>query len=193
MVTQKLTLDDYLVLERAAFERSEYWRGETHHMPGMTERHNLLCGNLSYFLQTRLDGTGSRVFTSNMKVGIGHGRAFAYPDLSVTRGDRFFYDKVRDVLTNPTVIFEVLSDSTRSFDQGEKFLEYQRLDSLRHYVLIEQSERLVIHYERSSEGRWTYEALTGPGVAVNLTALGIELPLDEIYHEITLAQPEQLD
>lgn len=192
-VPKKLTPDEYLALERAASERSEYWHGQIYAMSGNTENHDLICSNLSRFVQNRLDGKPCRVFTSSMKVGVTKKRGFAYPDLTAACGERQFYDKVRDVLMNPTVIFEVLSDSTRGFDQGDKFLEYQRLDSLRHYVLVEQAQRRVVHYERSSEGRWTYEALTGPGTTVNLAALAIELPLDEIYHEITLVAPPEQD
>ena len=182
--------DEYLALERAAPMRSEYWHGHMYAMAGATENHDLICSNLSRFVQVRLEGTACRVFSSNMKVGVTKKRGFAYPDLTVSCGERRFYDETRDVLMNPVAVFEVLSDSTKAFDQGGKFQEYQRLHSLRHYVLVEQSRRLVAHYERVTGARWSYELLEEPGARVRLESLGIDLPLDEIYRDIELAPAE---
>lgn len=163
-------------------------------MAGGTENHESICSNLSRFVQNRLDGKPCRVFTSNMKVGVvTKKRGFAYPDLAIVCGERQFYDNVRDVLMNPAVIFEVLSSSTRAFDQGGKFEEYGRLESLRHYVLVEQSRRMVIHYERVTGNRWTYEPLVEPGDSLKLAVIGIELPLAEIYRDIELTPIEEDD
>ena len=190
-IAKKLTPDEYLALERVASSKSEYWHGQVFAMAGSTENHDLICSNLSRFIQNRLAGSPCRVFSSNMKVGATKKSGFAYPDLTVACGERHFYDDVRDVLTNPAVLFEVLSDSTRAFDQGEKFREYQRLDSVRHYVVVEQSRREVAHYERSDGNRWTYELLDAPEASLRLEALGIDLPLAEIYHEIEFVPVEQ--
>jgi Uma2 family endonuclease len=122
-----------------------------------------------------------------ISVRIPNRRGFAYPDLTIVCRDRVFFDAVRDVLMNPLVIFEVLSEGTRSFDLAAKFREYQRLESLRHYVVVEQDVRAVMHYERAADGRWVYEALTGPEDVLRLTAAaGIQLPLAEIYEGVSL-------
>ena len=182
-----LTAEEYLERERAAEFRSEYWLGQTCAMSGATEAHEMIVSNLSRHTQNALAGTGCRVFSSNMKVGVTKKRGFAYPDLTITCGDRRFFDSVRDVLMNPVVIFEVLSDSTRGFDLGEKFREYQRLESLRHYVLVEQDVRAVTHFERSSDGEWLYKSLTAADHVLHLTAAAsISLTLSQIYEDVAV-------
>ena len=181
---QRMTADEYLAAERKAEFKSEFWLGQVYAMAGAVRRHSLVCGNLSRFLQTRLDGRPCEVYGSDMKVGMAKKRGYAYPDMTVVCGEPQFYDDVEDVLTNPTAIFEVLSDSTRAFDFAGKFEEYQRLDSLRHYVLVEPKRRLVIHYERGETGKWIYGPLSGAHDVLRM--LDIELPLTEIYHQVEL-------
>ena len=182
-----MTVEDYLAAERLAEFKSEFWLGQVYAMAGAVERHELICSNLSRFLQVRLEGRPCQVFGSNMKVGATKKRGFAYPDATVVCGERQFYDATRDVLTNPAAIFEVLSDSTRAFDYAGKFEEYQRLDSLRHYVLIEPQRRSVTHCERGAQGQWIYVLLTREADVLRL--LDIELPLAEIYNQVEL-EPE---
>ena len=186
-IPQRMTADEYLAAERLAPFRSEFWMGQVYAMSGAVSRHGEVASNLSRFLQNRLDGRPCRVYGSDIKVGTTKKRGFAYPDLTVVCGERRFLDEVKDVLTNPNAIFEVLSDSTRAFDLDGKFKEYQRLESLAHYVLIEPARREVMHYERGAAGAWIYRLLTGEHDAVHL--LDIELPLNEIYHRVDL-EPE---
>jgi len=187
-----ITPEEYLERERKAEFKSEYWHGEVFAMSGVVENHALICSNLAIHAGIRLRGSSCRVFGSDMKVGVTKKRGFAYPDLTVTCGERRFYDNVRDVLMNPIVIFEVLSESTRDFDLGGKFREYKRLETLRHYVTIEQRYREVGHSVRQPDGTWLSEDLTGENDIVHLAAIGIDLPLSEIYEGIELlpADPE---
>lgn len=156
----RMSVEEYLTFERAAEERHEYWNGEVFAMAGGRQNHDDICNNLSRYVQNRLDGKPCRVQSSNMKVGITKARGFAYPDLTIVCGERQYFDKTRDVLTNPTVIFEVLSESTKGFDAVRKFANYQKLDSLRHYVLVDQDQRLVVHHHLNSVGQWMTEILT---------------------------------
>jgi Uma2 family endonuclease len=187
----KFTAEEYLARERLAAHKSEYWHGHIYAMAGGTENHELIGSNLSYFLQHRLRSTACRVFTGNMKVGVTKRSGFSYPDLTITCGERKFYDAVRDVLVNPTVIFEVLSDSTREFDQTKKWHEYQKLESLQHYVLVEQQARLVRQYSRTDAGDWLFQTLEAANAVLKLSAIGVELPLDEIYWEIAFPPPDE--
>ena len=183
-IPQRMTADEYLAAERQAQFKSEFWLGQVYAMAGAVERHERVCSNLSRFLQNRLDGRPCQVFGSNMKVGATKKRGFAYPDVTVTCGELRFYDDTRDVLTNPTAIFKVLSDSTCEFDMAGKFREYQRLESLQHYVLIEPRQRSVTHYERGAHGQWIYLLLTAEADVLRM--LDIELPLAEIYSQVEL-------
>ena len=183
-IPQRKTADDNLAAERKAEIKSEFWLGQVYAMAGTVERHSDICSNLSRFLQNRLAGRPCKVHGSDMKVGAKKKRGFAYPDVTVVCGELRFYDETRDVLTNPTAIFEVLSDSTREFDMAGKFREYQRLESLQHYILIEPRQRSVTHYARGAPGQWIYLLLTAEGDVLRL--LDIELPLAEIYHQVEL-------
>ncbi|MBI4910392.1 MAG: Uma2 family endonuclease [Acidobacteria bacterium] len=187
-----MTLEEALVIERSAMERSEFWLGQMVAMAGATENHEVLCSRLSFLTQLRLGVGRCQVFGPNMKVGVVKKRGFAYPDLSIACGERKFFDDVRDLLMNPVVVFEVLSDSTRAFDGREKFLEYQKLESLRHYVLVEQRTQRVEHYERAQAGRWSYEVLR-PGDLLRLVGVGIEIPVSEIYAatDIPIAEEDE--
>lgn len=182
----KISPEEYLERERKAEYKSEYWHGEVFAMSGAVEAHALICTNLTVSVGNRSRNSNCRVFGSDMKVGVTKKRGFAYPDLSVTCGERRFYDNIRDVLMNPIVIFEVLWESTRNFDLGGKFREYKRLDTLRHYVTIEQRHREVGHSIRQPDGNWLTEELTGENDVLHLTAIGIDLPLSEIYDGIEL-------
>lgn len=89
---------------------------------------------------------------------------------------------------NPLVLIEVLSDSTEAYDRGAKFAHYRKLASLLEYLLVAQVERRVEHYRRSEHGQWLLSDWEGD-VAVALPALGIELPLSEIYEKVELLDP----
>lgn len=179
-----MTAEEYLEAERQAEFRSEFWLGRVYAGEGGNDRHASICSNLNCFLANRLDGRPCRIYGCNMRVGLAEKRGFSYPDLSIVCGERKFYDNTRDVLTNPTAIFEVLSDSTRGFNEIEKFEEYQRLPSLRHYVMIDPRRRSVTHYKPADSREWRYLHLTAENDVLKL--LDIELPLTEIYHQVEL-------
>lgn len=189
-VAANVTPEEYLAAERKAKFRSEYWLGVVYAMSGAVARHEIICSNLSFATQLALRGRDCQVFGSSMKVGTTKKRGFAYPDLTIVCGKQLFYDDVQDVLMNPMVIFEVLSESTRKFDMRDKLREYSRMGSLRHYVMVEQNIRSVTHYARQEE-RWMYEDLGGEDDVLQLTAIGLELPLREIYYRVEVASEDQ--
>ncbi|MBL8231153.1 MAG: Uma2 family endonuclease [Bryobacterales bacterium] len=187
---QKLTPEQYLERERNAEIRSEYWHGEVYAMSGGTSKHNLVAGALFAALRQRLRTRGCNVFFADLKVGSSKRRGFAYPDVSVVCGEARFLDETRDVLTNPSVIFEVLSPSTRGFDSGQKFAEYQKLESLKHYVLLEQDICHVQHYERTSSDEWRYRVHHKLDDVLVFSDLSLSIPLSEIYEDVDLAPAE---
>lgn len=180
----RLSPEEYLERERKAEFKSEYWHGQVFAMSGAVARHVRIGTNLTIAIGNLLRDARCEIFGSDMKVGITKKKGFSYPDLSIVCGEPQFFDAVEDVLTNPVVIFEVLSDSTRDFDLGTKFREYRRLPSLKHYVTIEQQFRHVSHSTRQADGTWLTEDLTDEHHVLRLTAIGIELPLTEIYHRV---------
>jgi len=152
MATQprpSLTPDEYLALEREAEHKSEYMDGEAVAMAGASFNHNLIVANVVGALWGRLRGTPCAVVSSDLKVKA-TSRLY-YPDVTVVCGEPRFLDKAQDVLLNPTLIVEVLSESTKNFDRGEKFMRYRTIDSLRDYVLIAQDGTHVEHFRRQGE------------------------------------------
>jgi Uma2 family endonuclease len=182
----KLTPEQYLAIEREAEYKSEYFDGEMYAMAGGSRKHNQLCGRLIGLLFKHLDGRKDcAIYTSDMKVRAGQERLYTYPDVTVGCGKPVCADSQNDVLLNPKVIFEVLSQSTETKDRTFKFQEYKKIASLEEYVLVSQSEPLVERFSRAPGGVWsTYSEARGLDAMLVLESLGIEVPLADIYRDI---------
>ncbi len=176
--------DQYLELERAAEERHEYLDGQIYLMSGGSPKHNTICVNVIRDLSNQLKGKSCQVFESNMKVGTETSGLFSYPDVSVACGEPTFHDNHQDVLTNPSVIIEVLSPSTERFDRGKKFARYQRFDSFTDYILITQDEPRVEHFARQANGTWILTVATGLKSKIEITSIACTLKLSEVYDRI---------
>ncbi len=194
------TVEEYLAFEREAEERHEYIDGEIRAMAGESPNHGTLGFNLSGVLAPQLRGKPCRGFTPNMKVRSGHPikqartpkGLFSYPDLMIVCGEMKFHDQFGDVLVNPTVIFEILSPSTESFDRGEKFWRYRaHLDSLTDYVLISQTLPLIEHYRRQPDDQWLLTTVSGLAGVLELTSIDCRLSLAELYDGIDLPTPKE--
>lgn len=178
-----LTPNAYLVRERRAEYRSEYHDGEVTAMAGASERHVAIAQNVSAHLYFRL-GAGCRVYQADLKVKAGDGADFVYPDVLVVCGEPRFTDRARDVVTNPAVVFEVLSPGTERHDRTVKARAYRRIESLAAYVLVSQKEPRVEVYARGEDGEWPCTLYQGIADVVRLDALGCELAVAEIYRNL---------
>lgn len=183
---RKFSPEEYLTLERQAAVKSEFVDGTVMAMAGRSAEHDTIVGNLGARLHAQLRGTSCRVFTSNMKVRTDASGLFAYPDLTVVCGEVGFHDPSRDVVTNPKVIFEVLSPSTEAFDRGKKRIRYQTVETLTDYCLIAQDEARVEHWTRQPDGRWLVSASQGLDGTLELVSIGCTLPLAELYERVNL-------
>ena len=170
---------DYLAAEREADTKHEYFDGSVVAMSGASIPHNLLVANLIAALVVRLRGGKCEAFPSDLRVRVGN--RFFYPDVSVICGEIAYDNEKQDVVSNPTVIIEVLSDSTMAYDRGPKFLAYQQIPTLQDYLLVHQDQPLIEHYRRSPPSSWLYTKLTGLVAEVELQAIRATLPLKELY------------
>nr|WP_295770586.1 Uma2 family endonuclease [Rhodoferax sp.] len=168
--SQKMTLAQFLAWEENQTERHEFYRGETFAMVGGTARHNRVILNLASRIGDHLDDTGCQVFAENMKVQIPDG--VLYPDVVVTCGKSVAGDE--QTVTDPKLIVEVLSPSTKGYDRRDKFILYRTLPSLREYALIDPSTRQVEVYTFAEGGVWILKEQTAADV---LTLASIELVL----------------
>jgi Uma2 family endonuclease len=178
-----LTPDEYLAMERQAEYKSEYIDGVVYAMSGASFKHNAIVANVIAELVPRLRSGPCRALPSDMKVRLPDSRKFFYPDVSVFCGEPQFHDDRTDVLLNPVVIIEVLSESTAAFDRGGKFQSYQQLESLREYILISQDQYLVEQYVRQTGESWTYTAIIGPESSLVLPSINCTLSLAAIYEK----------
>lgn len=186
MATQPnyLSAEEYLEIERKAEFKSEYSDGVMYAMAGSSEAHNLIVGNLVTALNIKLRDKPCKVYPSDMKVRVPSSRKFYYPDVSVVCGEALFVDEKRDVILNPVLIVEVLSDSTAAYDRGKKFQSYQQIESLRQYILIAQDEQVVESFLRQSDGNWLYAKVEGRDGAFDLSSIDCRIELKEIYAKI---------
>lgn len=184
---------EYLKLERRSEERHEYLDGRIWEMAGETGAHADICTNLTRVISTQLLGTRCRARSKDTKVRSGptpQARRvtkglFSYPDLVVICGEPEYLDEHQDVIINPAVIIEVLSESTEVFDRGEKFLRYQVWNpTLVDYLLISQNKPLVEHFVRQSNGAWLYRFYQGFDQATRIDSVDCMLNPSDVYDRI---------
>ncbi len=185
---RKFTPEEYLLLERAASYKSEYLEGEIYAMAGSSLEHDFISSNLGGLLHAHLRGRDCQVLTGNMKVRTHASGLFSYPDVTVLCGPPEFHDDRRDVLTNPVLIFEVLSPSTQEFDRGEKRILYQSIESLKEYLLVAQDRPLVEHWVRRDGGQWLVSTLEGLEARLTLEPIECSLSLTDVYERVSFAK-----
>ncbi len=175
----------WLAAERASDQgRTEYRNGEVFAIDGSSEAHNLICGNLSGALGNHFKGRPCYVYTCDMKVRVEPAKLCVYPDVMAVCGERQFLDDRRDVITNPALIVEVLSDSTEAYDRGDKFAYFRAIPSLRAYLLLSQPRVSAELFLRQPSGDWLLSVYTDPSDRIPLTALDTELSLAEVYDNV---------
>lgn len=173
----KLTPAEYLAWERLQPVKHEYFHGEVFAMAGASPRHNALCMQIGALLQAEAARRGCFVLSSDQRTGLDRGERYVYPDVSVVCGATEV--EHGDVMTNPSVIVEVLSRSTEQNDRGSKWQSYQQVASLTDYLLVPQWTPRLEHYRRAAGGGWAYRA-AGPGEAITLTD-GTVVAVDTVF------------
>lgn len=180
----RLTPEEYLAQERKAEFKSEYFNGEVWPLAGGSREHSLIVGNVAARLHHQFEGRRCEVHTSDLRVRVSETGLYTYPDVIAVCGEPEFEDDEQDTLLNPTVLFEVLSDSTEAYDRGAKFGHYRALGSLREYVLISQHKWLVEHFLRQPDDSWNLRAHNHPEDLVELPAIRCTLPLARLYDRV---------
>lgn len=196
------TVAEYLEFERQSEERHEFIDGVIRAMAGESPRHSNINANLITEVTLQLKRTSCRTFSPNMKVRSGEQTIansikglFSYPDLTVVCGEPQLHDKVGDVLVNPKAIFEVLSPSTCDFDRSEKFRRLRTFnESLTDYILVWQTQPLIEHFQRQSNGQWLMTEVAGLENELHISSINCRLKLAEVYDRVNFdSPPEQAD
>ena len=177
------TPEEYLAFEREAEEKHEFVDGEIVVIAGASREHNLIGVNVSSELRFGLKGSKCEVYANDMRVRM-RNRRYGYPDVVVVCGEPQFDDDEFDVLLNPTIVVEVLSKSTRFRDKTEKLIAYQKMESLRECLLVEQIESRVEHYIKQTSKQWLLKIYEDLDETVFLESINCRLPLAEVYAQI---------
>jgi Uma2 family endonuclease len=179
-----LTPEEYLVQERLAETKSEYYRGEVFPMAPANRHHNLIVGNLVAFLGTSLRRSDCQVYCSNLRLLVCETGFYTYPDVLVVRGKPIATDANSDVLANPVLLIEVFSESTENHDRGFKLHQYMHIPSLQEYLTVSQTEMLIDHHIRQPDNSWRVRELTPANGKVPIHCLGVDLDFADVYQRI---------
>ena len=183
---QHYTPEEYLGLERQAQCKSEYYAGEIFAMAGASRWHNLIVTNVIGELRSQLKGRPCTTYPSDMRVKVSPTGLYTYPDVTVVCGEARFEDNEQDTLLNPTLIVEVLSESTEACDCGGKFAHYRKLTSLMEYVLITQTKPHIEHYLRKPDNRWLLSEVDSVKDTLHLPSTDCHLALAEVCDKVDI-------
>lgn len=178
-----LTPQDYLQLEEHSPTKHEYIDGQIYAMGGATDAHITIAGNLFILLRSHLRGTGCRVYIADMKARIESLNRYFYPDIMVTCDPRDQETPLEKRF--PCLIVEVLSDSTEAFDRGDKFADYQALNSLQEYVLISTKRPRVECFRRNDAGLWVLQSYTDQHPTFRLESINLEATINTLYEDVS--------
>ena len=179
-----ITPEEYLLREKDAEFRSEYFRGEMFAMAGASANHNLIVLNAGASLREQLKKKPCRVYPSDLKLRIESTGLYTYPDVSVVSGEPQLETNGGDVLLNPAVLVEVLSDSTEAYDRGKKFEHYRTIPSLKHYVLVAQDRYSIDCFSRKPDGSWLLTSCQSLEATIELEAIDSQLAAAEVYDKV---------
>lgn len=179
------TQEAYLETEREALEKHEYYQGEIFAMSGASVKHNKIFINCIGELQNRLKGKSCQPYGSDLRIHIPKNTLYTYPDISIICGEMEFSDDKFDTVTNPSVIIELLSDSTRNYDKGEKFTLYRDITSLKEYILIDTEKIYVEKHIRNADNSWQLTDYKSIENSFTISTIQLSFLLVDIYEGIS--------
>lgn len=188
-IVEKVSAADYLAAERTSETKHEYLDGIIIPMSGASIPHTIICANLIALIWNLIKDKDFTVHNNDLKVYNARKESYFYPDVVVIKGEAKATDKHQDVIANPHLIIEVLSESTEGYDRGDKFQAYRTNESLQCYVLISQDKPLVEVFTKNSESQlWTLSEAQGLASNIKLPTLDAEIALSDIFAKVKFAQ-----
>lgn len=179
------TFQEYLFIEKTSAVKHEYLHGEMYAMAGASAEHVALCAVLVARLFGFAQGGPCRVYGSDFGVRVQASGLATYSDVTVVCGPLEHDSESTIHYTNPTMIFEVLSPATENYDRGEKRKHFQRIESLREYVIVAQDRRHAEKWTREPNGAWKHDVI-GPEGSIELQTVGGAIGLADLYRDAGL-------
>lgn len=188
------TPEEYLALEEVALDKSEYHDGEIVPMTGGTTNHNKLALNFCRKFPLTVNGQDYETFINDVRLWIPQTRRYVYPDVIVIQGEPVYQGSNKTIVTNPLLIVEVLSNSTKDYDRGGKFLAYRSIPEFREYILIDQYSYHIEQFAKNSNGKWVLTEYDSDESVLTLESVEFQMPLREIYERINFeVEDEELN
>ncbi len=184
----RFTVAEYLSMDRDASDKHEFAFGEIYAMGGASARHVEIVGNIVSELRNHLRQRPCRVYSTDLRLCVDADHRYTYPDVVVVCGQPQFLDDRLDTLLNPDLIVEVLSESTRNYDRGDKFQQYRGIPSFREYLLVDQAKAHVERYSKQQDGTWSLWETDSSDHVVHLESIAVRLPVSEIYLKVEFDQ-----
>ena len=185
---EKMSIEEYLQMENAADEKSEYYKDEIFAMSGAKVPHNTIVGNLFANLFNKLKGKKCKPCNSDQRIHIPSNTLFTYPDISIICGEIITLNNDDYNVLNPTVIIEVLSKSTINYDRGEKFKLYRDIATLKEYLLVDSESMHIEIFRMNEKGHWELEEYNSSTDAVIIKAINETVFLSEIYEGVRISE-----
>lgn len=177
-----------MVIEDGAISKSEYYQGQIYAIAGGTVRHSQIASNTIATLSPGLAGKPCTVFNSDLRLHVHQNGLYTYPDVMVICAKVELLPGRQDTVTNPLLIVEVLSESTRDYDMTIKFELYRGLPSLVHYLLIDSDKVLLRYFRRLDNGQWLMQEAQRTQDSIDLVGLDIQLAVAQLYRNINFQE-----
>src|SRR5436190_19201099 len=183
---KNFTIEEYLEYENASDEKHEYYRGEIFAMPGAKLAHNIITVNLLTKLKEVLKGKACSPFNSDQRIFIPANSLFTYPDISIVCGEILTRNNDDWNVLDPSVIIEVLSSSTKSYDRGDKFKLYRDIPSLKEYILVDSESISVEVFRLTDKDHWELEEYKKEEDILLVKTMQLPISLKDIYESTKL-------
>lgn len=184
----RYTLEQYLAIEKKSNSKHEYFENEIFRMAGASDAHNEIFSNLFFQIASKLKGTSCRPYGSDKRLHIPENSLYTYPDISIYCNGLKHSANDKDSSILPTVIVEILSDSTQTYDRGDKFKLYRDIPSLKEYILIDSLKATIESFFLNQNNNWELQVYTGQTEYLKFKSLTIDIAIQDIYENVPLKQ-----
>ncbi|MBD2144300.1 Uma2 family endonuclease [Sphaerospermopsis sp. FACHB-1194] len=182
---QYYTPEEYLELEATADYKSEYIEGQIIPMAGASINHNRITGNFYAELNFAFRQQDKyEVFNSDIRLWIPQKLIYTYPDVMIIADEPEFFNNRKDTITNPQVIIEVLSKSTKGYDREDKFAAYRTIPNFQEYLLIDQTRIHVEQFSKTGKKRWNLFEYDEEDENISLVTVPLEISLQNLYNKV---------
>jgi Uma2 family endonuclease len=180
--------EDYLAMERVSEEKHEYYRGEVSAMAGASLNHNMIFRSTYGRLYKHLEGKSCQPFGSDLRIHIPSNTLYTYPYISIVCGEAETTDLYTDNVTNPSVIIEILSKSTKDYDRGSKFMLYRSIKTLKEYITIDSLSVSAEVCVRQSDNTWLLSEFKQLADKFVISTINMTLLLNDVYEGISFQE-----